>query len=132
MRSEFIASGYVRIVFWAVLSGATTSIGLPKNKFSQFSPRPIRRSLTAVFVHFGSAAHASTYVRTYVRTHLPIPPSVPARVPYARSRWMIRGLLRAGALARRHHEVVLSAQTTVSDSFAGAGPIKMGRFTQSR
>ena len=67
-----------------------------------------------------------------VRTHLPIPPSVPARVPYARSRWMIRGLLRAGALARRHHEVVLSAQTTVSDSFAGAGPIKMGRFTQSR
>ena len=75
---------------------------------------------------------ARLYVRTYVRTHLPIPPSVPVRVPYARSRWMIRGLLRAGALARRHHEVVLSAQTTVSDSFAGAGPIKMGRFTQSR
>ena len=102
----------------------------PKQVFAVFAPShsPIPHCSLRAF----RLSSARFYVRTYVRTHLPIPPSVPVRVPYARSRWMIRGLLRAGALARRHHEVVLSAQTTVSDSFAGAGPIKMGRFTQSR
>ena len=101
----------------------------PKRSFRSFRPVPFADpSLQSSCI----SAQQRTLLRTYVRTHLPIPPSVPVRVPYARSRWMIRGLLRAGALARRHHEVVLSAQTTVSDSFAGAGPIKMGRFTQSR